>query len=638
MTTGTSSIRDASFCHDVSQLTAALDKLNASEPGKLLILAGPAGSGRRRVLEWLAERSGARVVPLDLDGFEPTGPGVARFVEFRSAFGREREDEEERAAQLVKLVERVHALPAAASSGRWAAAFALTLELPDERAFCAELLALEDAQLTPERMLTGALERLSADTPLIVHVPSESTLSDPTLEWFVARTREHARVRLAFSCASQLASEALVPAAREGLAPLRIELGGQCTREQLEARLASRGVPESERAALCEASGGSVARLGRALEAQLTAADSAPARLNAWLESCGEDGPRLRAVLQLCAACGEAAPILPLLAASNMSQADAERFIDIIDEGLCGPEAPLPMFDDLAYRHPGFPGLSVYRFRDPGLRHALLDTADPKAERALLEFLSTRMSLGTRSVTQLFLNLVERAQFDASAAPRQRLRLWIGPAEQAALQALLRKEVETKRLNADALFTTAQRDQSMTVFQRLALLEASVDDESKLPPDRRLVFNALHAELLVATGSFQAALATAERATELLAQQPSEPAGMRGLLMFLTANCQRQLGRFDVAAESFKAAAAEAGKPRPDGKVDFHNQGVCLAEAGHCHAERGEWQAAVALLTEGIALLKRPDNEQKVPPEQLTQLERNLSVCRAKLQEPATPG
>lgn len=636
-----SSIRDVSFLHDSSQLSAALERFLALEPGQALIFAGHAASGRRRVLEWLVERAcergqATRIVPLSLDGFEPTGPGVGRFVEFRSESAGALAPE--LPEPLHKLVERVQAAPLAASNGRWAIALALILELPEPASLCSELLALEGGALTPERALGGALARHSAEARAIVQVASDTTLSDASADWLFARCREHERVRLAFYSVSQLASEALVSPQREQRAPLRFELGGQLTPEQLDQLLAAKDVAEADRPALAAAARGSVARLGRALEALLLAADSAPARLQGWLAGSGEDPAKLRAVLQLCAACGEVAPILPLLAAGGMSQADAERFIDVIDEGLCGSEAPLPMFDDLAYRHPGFPGLSVYRFRDRALRAALLDTADPAAERALLEFLSTRLALGTRSVAQLFVNLTERTQFEHSAGPRQRLRLWIGPAEQDTLQALLRNDVKAGRLAADALFTTAQRDHSLSVHQRMALLEASIVDEASLPSERRLTCHALRAELLCAAGRFQDALSQAERALALLAEEQPEPAGMRGLLLFLCANCQRQLGRFDLALQSFKDAAAEAARPQADGSVDFHNQGVCLAEAGHCHAERGEWDTAVALLCEGIAHLKKQAGEQRVHPEQLAQLERNLAVCQAKRSAAAGAG
>jgi tetratricopeptide (TPR) repeat protein len=286
--------------------------------------------------------------------------------------------------------------------------------------------------------------------------------------------------------------------------------------------------------------------------------------------------------------------------------------------------------------------LAVYRFRDPALRCALLDQPDDAAqqaaERELLEFLGARMAVATRSIAQLFVNLTERVQFDLSAGPRQRLRLWVGQAEHGALATLLRGEISAGRLPAEALLRTALQDQTLPAYPRLALLDAAVTDESTLPHERRVMLAGVRTELLCATGRLADALVSADHGLSVLAlpQQP-EPHGIRGLLLFLRANCQRQLGQLVEALQSFKLAAAEAAKPRPDGSVDAHNRGVCLAEAGHCHAERSEWEPAAALLREAIAVLRSGAGDARVRDEQIAQLEHNLAVCEAKLQEAAAP-
>ncbi|MET0387646.1 MAG: hypothetical protein ABW321_16875, partial [Polyangiales bacterium] len=329
------------------------------------------------------------------------------------------------------------------------------------------------------------------------------------------------------------------------------------------------------------------------------------------------------------------------LAACEVSQADAERLIDRLDDELCGEEAALPLLEDIAYRHPGFPGLSVYRFRDHALRLALLDELDTAAqlesEKKLLQFLGQRMGIATRALAQLFVNLTERVQFDLSAGPRQRARLWIGPAEQTALEGLLCADVAAGRLPAEALFTTAQQDHALPPHARLSLLAAAAVKAGEMPGDRRVMLTGLRTELLCATGRFADALTSADAGFELLSAINPEPPGVRGLLLFLRANCQRQLGQLDAALASFQQAAEEAKKPRADGIVDHHNLGVCLAEAGHCHAERKEWVQASTLLQQGIAELRQSAMDQKLRDEQIAQLERNLAVCQAKQQEASPP-
>jgi Tfp pilus assembly protein PilF len=247
------------------------------------------------------------------------------------------------------------------------------------------------------------------------------------------------------------------------------------------------------------------------------------------------------------------------------------------------------------------------------------------------------MAVATRSMAQLFVNLTERIQFDMSAGPRQRLRLFIGPAEQPYLTELLSADVKAGRLPAEALFTSAQRDQTLPVYPRLSLLEAAAVQEDKFAPDRRCLMAGLRTELLAAMGRYNDALSSADKGFELLEALKPEPQGVRGLLWFLRANSQRQLGQVDAALHSFKNAAEEAAKPRPDGSIDYHNRGVCLAEAGHCHAERKEWAQAAALLRDGIAALRQSQGDQRVRDEQLAQLEQNLKICEAQQQAASTP-
>ena len=645
------------FCHDEQQLAETVSWLVSNEPRKVLVVAGVVGSGRRTFLECLATRLtevGRRteVVALRLDGFEPTAAGVAGFVEFRLAFGRPYSAP--LSAQFRKLFELVKAADATAStSARWAICFALLFELETPGLVLTQLLGVTE-RLTPERVLLQVVAHAVERAAWLLHVAAESTLSDATVDWLLVTVLEARGVSVAFSCALSLPSEVFAGRIQRSSKPhsvRRLELR-PIEPEQAEARLRELAslhrleLDKDQIEDLAKAAQGSEGRLGRELSLQLRAAgsqldDRSPrARLAVWFAGLGDDEPKLRRVLEWAAACGDAVPILPLLAAAELSQADAERFIDRLDDELCGEAAKLPLFDDLAYRHPGFPGLSVYRFRDRALHLALLDQADATAqqtaEHELLQFLSTRMAQATRGLAQLFVNLTERVQFELSAGPRQRLRLWVGAAEQADLQALLTADVSAGRLPAEALLRTSLQDQALPPTARLALLEAAATKESELPHERRVMLASLRTELLAAVGRIPEALASAEQGLAVLSSQQPEPLGLRGLLLFLSANCHRRLGQWDLALVAFRQAADEASKPRPDGSVDFQNWGVCLAEAGHCHAERQEWADAAKLLREGIATLGRvPATEGRMRDEQLAQLEHNLAVCEAKLQEAA---
>ncbi|HET8933581.1 MAG TPA: hypothetical protein VFN67_09085 [Polyangiales bacterium] len=635
-------------CHDEKQLTAAVTRLEAAQPRQIMILAGPAGSGRHHFLHTVATRLTqrgklARVVPLSLEGYEPIGPGLPAFVAFRLEFAAP--NAEALGEPVAKLMERIGAQdPKAAGDGRWAVCFALLLGMASPEATLRALLATEGT-LTPEMIASKTLQDMSAGAGyVLLHIQADTTLSDSTLFWTLTQAFEQPKVCVTFSCTSQLASEALTGGARIPCSGLRVELPLKPETALIRAKEVNAneklGLDDATLQRVAEQAQGSVGKLARELELAVSDSLSARVRLKQWFDTLGDDSEMIQRVLRWAAACGEVAPILPLLAAAECSQADAERIIDRLDDDVCGPDAPLPLLEDLAYRHPGFPGLSVYRFRDPALRYALLETAEPaaqeEAERTLLNFLGQRLGVGTRSTAQLFVNLAERVQFDLSAGVRQRLRLWVSPEEARPLEQLLRADVSAGRLAADALFTTALRDQSLPAHQRFALLEASAIKEAEWPLDRRTMLHGVRTELLCGLSRFQEALTSAERGFELLSQQSPEPQGVRGLLLFLRANAQRQLGQPDAALVSFKEAAEEAKKPRPDGTIDHHNIGVCLAEAGHCHADRQEWSEAVALLREGIAALQLSPMEPQVKQEQIAQLEKNLALCEGKLASAAT--
>jgi len=589
-------------------LMAATQWLSSSAPRKVLVLSGPLGSGRRDVVEQAVQRAAERgaavqLLSLSLEGFEPLASGLAAFVKFRMEFGRSYIPAElQLLQQLFQLLAKD---PSAASSGAWAVGLALLFDLESPEAVMSQLVAAHaaDVAFTPEALLRGVLSDATARGPCVVFVPHSSTLSDATLSWFMATAFAHsAAVSLAFACVPQLPSEALL---------LRAATLGTVSRIDVPQRAAAQG--------------------------------DASAQLSAWFQSVGADEPVLRRVLSWAAACGESVPILPLLAAAQVPQEEVERLIDRVDEELCGDAAALPLFEDYAYRHPGFPELSVYHFRDRDLWRALLARSDAEAqlteERELLEFLGKRLNIATRSIAQLFINLSERVRFELSAVVRQRLRLWVGPTEQPLLTALLREEVRAGRLPAEALLSTGMQDVSLGAFARLALVDAAVDDDAALPHDQRMVLIGVRTELLAATRNFEQALANAERGLSLLdaaAQEQPEPAGIRGLLLFVRANALRQQGNLEAARESFRLAADQAAKPRPDGSMDLHNRGICLAEAGHCSAQRGQWADAIVLLREGIQVLRQaalPQGaSQRARDEQIAQLERNAAICEAKLQ------
>jgi hypothetical protein len=619
--------------------------LGSSQQRKVLLLSGDPGSSREAFLCSMAARNTAAGQPtqlrtLSLDGFEPLSTGLTGFVEYLCAFEPALSDAMQTA--LRAALARVIAVPENASSGAWACLFALVcVGVAPDAAFWSQF----DAASEPpdlDRALASWLAARRGEGALIIHIPRTTVLSDPACVWLIERCGADPLLLLAFSCARCIVSDAIVGVGRGVCQPLRVEFA-PLIRETAEAQLRAAAPSISTEAidALWLASRADLVELNEAFDlwreqqvdavsslAPMTRARALRDQYETWLAALADDAPRMRRFIELAALSGPIVPALPLMAALGLNQAEAERFIDHLDEGACNPPgAGCAIFEDLAYRHPGFPGLSVYRLREPALSGVLLGPAPQEAARELWTFLSTRLALATRGVAQLYHNLAERLGPEQLSAPRQRLRLWVGAAELAFLRALLSDDVQQGRLPAQALFGTAQRDPSLPVSQRLALLEAAAPQLEAAGPEPRFALHVLRSELLYSSGAWDEALPSVERTLALLNEQASDPPGVRGLLSFLRATCLRQRGELALALTAFQEAAAAAAQPKPDGSVDHHNIGVCLAEAGHCHAERAEWQQASALLEAAIAELRHGDGSGRVHTEQLAQLEKNLALC-----------
>ena len=132
-------------------------------------------------------------------------------------------------------------------------------------------------------------------------------------------------------------------------------------------------------------------------------------------------------------------------------------------------------------------------------------------------------------------------------------------------------------------------------------------------------------------GRFDAALERAERGLLLSGTAADCPARLRGQLLFLAARSHRGAGRIDRALDLYAQAAEEARRPSPDGMIDAHALGACLAEQGRCHAERREWSQAVDRLEEALGCLRLGDADGQVHEDEIALVERNLARCHLEM-------
>ena len=101
----------------------------------------------------------------------------------------------------------------------------------------------------------------------------------------------------------------------------------------------------------------------------------------------------------------------------GLDEAEREETIDVIDRDLTprpsGEDAlasPLEIFQDIQFRHPGFPKVGIYRFANPLLasliRHRLtIEGRANETANKLLTFLRPLFPVTTRGEAQLLLRI-----------------------------------------------------------------------------------------------------------------------------------------------------------------------------------------------------------------------------------------
>jgi len=549
---------------------------------RVLVLSGPAGSVRDRFVAQLDEEAPGRGVamariPLTLEGFEPTGPGLRDFVPFLLDFRYPRPVPDRQALEEALRLALAHGTDG--SGGAWAVAFALLVADPASTSVLARWSArrAEDpgGWPSPDALVDALVAEHASRGGLLVEVEAESTLADPVCAWLLGALGRSPAAAAAFHCSGAILTQALVGTDRAWCNPLRLEIQ-----------------------------------------------DEAPAREPA---SQAID-PVLLGYLRLMALCGDSAPARPLLESLGVAGADLDDVVDRIDEMLCsGADARLV---DVGYRHPGFPDLEVYRFRVRSFRHRLLEAWDEAgradAARRARASLGSRIPVTTRAAASLFANLGELGSSDAGVGPRQRLRLWVGDEDLLGLQRLLADDVAAGRMEPATLIATARGAGPLSPAQRLAMLDAAGEPA-------RIDVHLLRARLQLDLGRFDSALESADRGLALAGGAADDPARLRGQFLFLAARSHRGAGRIDRALEAYAEAAEEARRPSPDGKIDRHAVGACLAEQGRCHAERREWSQAVDRLEEALGCLRLGDADGQVHVDQIALVERNLARCHLEM-------
>lgn len=456
-------------------------------PSVLLLSADGRGAGRRFFLDavaWrLREARPPRIWHLDLAGFEPDranalGAYLVHRLERRGLAG------EGGATELWSELSKTLSWPPSDAS---AILISLLLELEDPRP---ALAGLENTP--PWEVLEKLLDVFCAEQALVLHLVDFAQATEPLRRRLVELAERRPRFFVAFSCFGE-ATEKVAPQARHEVFRHEVEpLSLDELRLAIALRFPPENFPESHVEVLWRRTGGAPALAGSRLE-ELEEEDLLPAPdaaaedleqafagqvangLGAIAEDQQELGEALRSLLLYGAVCGETFPPMLLLEMMGIGEEMADEVVDLVDATLV---EELGWIDDLEFRHPGFPGLQIYRFAEPALAATVLHQAGAETASAaaseLLEAFERRLPAFTRAAAHLHLALSRHLGPAYQRPHLERLAWWVGPEDAAELSALVRGRVEAGELGFETVWKVLQsQGPRWPPFRRLALLEAS---------------------------------------------------------------------------------------------------------------------------------------------------------------------
>lgn len=462
------------------------DGLAGDGPSVLLLSADGRGAGRRYFLEAVAARlqkvaAPPRIWHLDLAGFEPDRANAlgAYLVYQLERRGLAQEED----PGWSELAQTLSWPPSDAS----AVLLSLLLEQGDPRQALAGLEALP-----PWEILEKLLDAQTAEQTLVLHLADFAQATEPLRRRLVELAERRPCFFLAFSCFGE-AAEKVAPGARHEVFRHEIEpLSLDELRLEVAKLFAPEDFPESLVEALWRQTGGAPSLAGSRLveldeegvlpslgaseeEVEEALAGQVGNGLKAIFDEQEELGEALRSLLLYGAVCGETFPPMLLLELMGIDEETADEVVDLVDATLAGE---LGWIDDLEFRHPGFPGLQIYRFAEPALAATILHKAGAETSSAaaseLLEAFERRLPAFTRAAGHLHLALSRHLGPAYQRPHLERLAWWVGPEDAAELSALVRGRVEAGELGFDVVWKVLQsQGPRWPPFRRLALLEAS---------------------------------------------------------------------------------------------------------------------------------------------------------------------
>lgn len=535
------------YAQSAEALTQLEQILDIPGPSRVILLSGETGCGRTRLLE-AAARGRARVLPLDLEGYEE-GLDLGRFAAYQISKRWELDDPARE--RLARGVEPLlgHLEPSFAA----AAVVSLLLRLDDGASAAWDLTS---GPADGRQALDRLLERLARDGRLILHVLSSAILTDTLRARLLAQARQLSGLVLAFSCSPRDGDDFVAPRAER----LRLELEPPAAEE---VRATFRDLIN---------------------EFELEVAD------------------RVQRFLDLAALCGENVPAGLLFHHLEWDEEQQEDLLDLIDEELVENQATR-LFVDHQYTHPSFPSLQTYSFLSPVLNRVFLDPLrEDKRQRLaseFLDFLDKSVPLHTRGMALLRLSLADHAgDAERRLGYLRDLRIWIGENEVDDLADELAADIREGTLAAGDLFQRAREAEGRwPPHVRLALAEAVARETEGFAPGAITQLGLLRAETLREVGRRDEALQQARQALDHARDAHGEEHLAVAAALNMLGILEREGGDLQPAREHLERALAIQSRDS-----DPRNLSSILANLGLVFRDLGQREEARTHLLRALDL------------------------------------
>lgn len=630
-------------------IDALVERLLDDAPPAVVVLGGEPGIGRSFLCDAAAQRArGQRhkvaVWHLDLDGFEPdiANPLTAYLRHLIDQEERQREAARDKVKGAMKSAAKTLSKLDLIGQASVVAASLLSLlwQFEDPLKRFADVLSQPPRGGPPPRDDPDTLHRflteLTRDHKLLVHVTDSPQLTSNLRRWLIREAeRAPERLLLVLSCPVDQATKRAAPEARTE--PERIDvlpLDRTELRDLLDLRFDPNEFPDDLVSALmhrCHGRPAAIAnRLADLMEVEVLISEGEMWRLppegledprlveafsrglfeevDKPLVTLAEDEPELarvlRDLLSLAALCGRYVPMTALTEHLQLDEPTAEAAVDWVDNVLVGE---LTWLTDLGFHFAGFHGHNVYTFKHPLLPLVILNH-DSQGERklraaALLRFLDQRVHVNRRSWARCFLSISEHLS-DREREPYEcSLAWWIGFEAADALQAEIRKEIESEEIDPELVWRVAADSEAWPAFRRLAVLEAYAQAKigkgkaviSVVPFDRLADFYLLRAKLLDDVGRYAESLDNALNALELVDQNPLK----RARALNASGMARRHLGDVKAAKPDLEAALVldqeNLGQNHPDTLTVMNNLAVTLWSLGELAQARRLHEQVLAI-------------------------------------------